>query len=109
MESVKLMYKIEFYPEVEKDLKQLDHSVRLLVFKQLKKLSVSPQLGDLLGNKAGMDLSGCRKMYVDHKRIRIVYRILEDVIIVEVIAIAARDEMSVYREASERLKKKEIF
>lgn len=97
------MYAIEFFPEVEDDLKQLDHRVRLLVFKQLKKLSQSPQLGDLLGNKAGMDLSGCRKMYVDHKRVRIVYRILEGVIIVEVIAIAQRDDMSVYREASQRI------
>lgn len=97
------MYAIEFFPEVEDDLKQLDHRVRLLVLKQLKKLSQSPQLGDLLGNKAGMDLSGCRKMYVDHKRVRIVYRILEEVIVVEVIAIAQRDDMSVYREASQRI------
>ncbi len=97
------MYTIEFFPEVEDDLKQLDHRALLLVFKQLKKLSQSPQLGNLLGNKAGMDLSGCRKMYVDHKRVRIVYRIIEEVIVVEVIAIAQRDDMSVYREASQRL------
>lgn len=100
------MYTIEFFPEVEDDLKQLDHRVRLLVFKQLKKLSQSPQLGNLLGNKAGMDLSGCRKMYVDHKRVRIVYRIIEEVIVVEVIAIAQRDDMSVYREASQRIEGK---
>lgn len=98
------MYTIEFFPEVEDDLAQLDHRVRLLVFKQLNKLANSPQLGDLLGNKSGMDLSGCRKMYVDHKRVRIVYRILEEVIVVEVIAIAERDEMAVYREAAQRLK-----
>jgi mRNA interferase RelE/StbE len=100
------MYRVEFFPEVEDDLKQLDHRVRLLVFKQLKKLSQSPQLGDLLGNKAGMDLSGCRKMYVDHKRVRIVYRIIEEVIVVEVIAIAQRDDMSVYRQASQRIEGK---
>lgn len=98
-----LMYAIKFFPEVEDDLKALDHRVRLLVFKQLNKLAQSPQLGDLLGNKLGMDLGGCRKMYVDHKRVRIVYRILEEVIVVEVIAIAARDEMAVYREAAKRL------
>lgn len=98
------MYTIEFFPEVEDDLRTLDHRVRLLVFKQLNKLAQSPQLGDLLGNKSGMDLTGCRKMYVDHKRVRIVYRILEEVIIVEVIAIAARDEMAVYREAAQRIK-----
>lgn len=98
------MYAIEFFPEVENDLKELNRRVRILVFKQLNKLAQSPQLGDLLGNKSGMDLSGCRKMYVDHKRVRIVYRILEEVIVVEIIAIAARDEMAVYREASQRLK-----
>lgn len=100
------MYRVEFFPEVEDDLKQLDHRVRILVFKQLKKLSQSPQLGDLLGNKAGMDLSGCRKMYVDHKRVRIVYRIIEKVIVVEVIAIAQRDDMRVYCEASQRIEDK---
>ena len=42
-------------------------------------------------------------MYVDHKRVRIVYRIIEEVIVVEVIAIAQRDDMSVYREASKRI------
>jgi mRNA interferase RelE/StbE len=99
------MYAIEFFPEVEDDLKQLDHRIRFLVFKQLKKLSQSPRLGDLLGNKAGMDLSGCRKMYVDHKRVRIVYRIIEEVIVVEIITIAQRENMSVYREASQRIDK----
>lgn len=97
------MYTIEFFAQVEDDLEQLDHRVRLLVFKQLQKLSRSPKLGDLLGNKSGMDLTGYRKMYVDHKRVRIVYRILEEVIIVEIIAIAARDEMAVYSKAVQRI------
>jgi mRNA interferase RelE/StbE len=98
------IYKIEYFPEALKDFEELDNSVRLLVFKQLKKLSISPELGELLGNKAGFDLSGCRKMYVDNKRVRIVYRIFEDKIIVEVIAIGDRDEMSVYDDAAQRLK-----
>lgn len=98
-------YKIEYFPEVLNDFEELDNRVRLLVFKQLKKLSVSPELGELLGNKAGFDLSGCRKMYVDNKRVRIVYRIVEDKIVVEVIAIGDRDEMGVYDDAAQRLKK----
>ena len=42
-------------------------------------------------------------MYADKKRIRIVYKIIDDKIIVEVIAIGKRDEMEVYKKASQRL------
>ena len=42
-------------------------------------------------------------MYVDHKRVRIVYRIIEEVIVVEVIAIARRDDMSANRDALQRI------
>jgi len=99
-----MIYEIEYFPEALKDLEKLDNSVRRLVFKQLNKLAISPELGELLGNKAGFDLAGCRKMYVDNKRIRIVYRIFENKIIVEVVAIGERDGMDVYENAAERLK-----
>ncbi len=99
-----MIYEIEYFPEALKDLEKLDNSVRRLVFKQLNKLAVSPELGELLGNKAGFDLTGCRKMYVDNKRVRIVYRIFENKIIVEVVAIGERDGMDVYENAAERLK-----
>jgi mRNA interferase RelE/StbE len=50
--------------------------------KQFKKLQNSPQLGIDLGNKAGYNLSGCKKLYVDKKKIRIVYRIVDNEILV---------------------------
>jgi len=69
------------------NLKALSKSQQILIAKQFKKLSTSPQLGDLLGNKNGYDLSGCRKLYVDKKKIRIVYKIIDNQIVVEVISI----------------------
>jgi len=96
-------YKIVLKDEAEEELDELSDRERLLVFKQLKKISTSPELGIRLGNKAGYDLSGCRKMYVDKKRIRIVYTMMEEQIVIEVIAIGKRDEMEVYKKASERL------
>lgn len=65
-----------------------------------KKIATSAELGQVLGNKAGLNLSGCRKMYADKKKIRIVYTILEDEIIIEVIAIGKRDELEVYKKAA---------
>lgn len=82
---------------------RLSKSQQILVFKQFKKLSTSPQLGELLGNQNGYDLSGCRKLYVDKKRIRIVYKIIDSQIVVEVIAIGKREGMEVYRNANDRL------
>ncbi len=91
------------HPEVlKKDFRTLSKTQMILVYKQFKKLQTSPELGTLLGNKSGYDLSGCRKMYVDKKKVRIVYTILEEIITVEVIAVGKRDDMAVYTKAGKR-------
>ncbi len=41
-------------------------------------------------------------MYVDKKKVRIVYTILENIITVEKIAVGKRDDMAVYEKAGER-------
>jgi len=89
-----MTYKLVLKEEIEKDLSKLSSSQKMLVLKQFKKIQTSPELGQLLGNKLGYNLSGCRKMYVDKKKIRIVYSILEEIITVEVIAFGKRDDKS---------------
>ena len=84
------MYSIEFHEDVNKDFKELGYRVTALVFKKLKKLAQNPIIGDELGNKANYDLAGYRKVYVDNKRIRIVYSIIEDKI--EVLLLQLADE-----------------
>ena len=97
-------YKIVLKKEVEDDLKKLTKSQKILVFKQFKKLQSSPELGHLLGNKAGLDLSGLIKLYVDKKKIRIVYKIYKEKIVVEVISVGKREDVKVYKDAFKRLK-----
>lgn len=97
------MYTIKNHPLVEEDLKALDHSLVLLVFKKLKQLQNAPQQGELLGNKNNMDLSGYRKVYVAKKKVRIVYKIVNDELLIYVIAIGKRDDMVVYQDAVKRL------
>ena len=98
-----MSYKIILHPDViKKDLLQLSKAQLILVYKQFKKLQVSPELGQRLGNKSGYNLSGYRKIYVDKKKIRIVYTIVEEIISVEIIAVGKRDDMSVYRDADSR-------
>ena len=98
-----MSYKLILHPSVYKDLDALSKAQETLVFKQFQKLKTSPELGKPLGNKAGYNLSGCKKMYVDKKKIRIVYRIIDNEIIVEVIVVGKREDMKVYAKANERL------
>ena len=65
------MYEIKFHPLVESDLKELNNSVWIEVFKKLKKVQQSPEIGELLGNKNNMNLTGLRKVYVYKKQVRI--------------------------------------
>ncbi len=96
-------YSIIFHPKIEDDLKVFSHTQKKLILKQFQKIVKSPELGKLLGNKNGYDLSGFRKMYADNKQIRIVYKIVEEKIIIEVVALGKRDEMEVYKKASQRI------
>jgi len=96
-------YKVVLKQEADDDLSDLSHSQKILIFKQFKKLKTSPQLGIPLGKKAGYDLTGYKKMYANKKQLRIVYRIVDNEIIVEVIAIGKRDDMKVYKKAFNRI------
>ena len=97
------MYELKVHPKVEDDLKELDHSLRLQVFKKLKQIQESPQLGLPLGNKNNMDLSGFKKVYVAKKKVRIVYETQDEILSIYTIAIGKRYDIEVYKKASERL------
>ncbi len=80
------MYEIKYHPLVEKDLKQLNNSIRIEVFKKIKKIGQSP----------------LKKMYVAKKQIRIVYEIIDNIVVVMVLAIGKREDMEVYKQAEQR-------
>ena len=96
-------YEIKFHPAALKEFCGLDGSIEKLVIKQVDELKTSPLLGEELGNKNGYDLSGYRKMYACKKQIRIVYSVVENVLLVNIIAIGKREDMEVYATAAERV------
>ena len=97
-----MTYKIIIHPEAGKEIDGLDNRVKRLVFKQIKKLEQKPGLGAKLGHKMGMDLSDYRKLTADKKRIRIIYRIFEEIIQVQIVAVGKRESMQAYKKASSR-------
>jgi mRNA interferase RelE/StbE len=59
---------MKFIPSAQKDFDKLDGRRRILVAEQLLKLENNPFSGKELGNKAGIDLKGYYKLYVDKKK-----------------------------------------
>ncbi len=98
-----MLYAIRYHPQVTDDLRRLDKGVRDKVFKKIAQLAHAPESGNLLGNKAGLDLSGYRKLYADNRRIRVVYRIEKETICVLILAVGKRENLEIYRLARERL------
>ncbi len=101
-----MRYKVFLTEDAAGDFKRLDGSVKKQVAKQLKKLEASPHLGESLGNMHGFDLAGYYKFYAVKKAIRIVYRIIEDEVLVEVVGIGRRVDFEVYAEVARRLLRK---
>ena len=101
-----MAHKVEFIPDAAKDFESLDKSVRREAAKKIYALSENPFLGNPLGNKFGIDLTGLYKLYFAKKKYRIVYRLLgEQIEIIEIIGIGKRDKGEIYRLVAKRLKK----
>jgi len=96
--------KIEFIQEAAEEYKSLDGSKKILADKMLEKLEKNPFIGEKLGNKNNIDLTGFYKLYFDKKRYRIIYRIVNDEIeIIEIWGIGKRDKMEIYKTVSKRI------
>lgn len=99
-----MKFNVQLVEEAKVDFKNLDNSQKIPVAKQLKQLEISPYKGKPLGKKFGIDLTGYYKLYVLKKQIRIIYRVVEKEIIVEVISIGKREEFAAYKDAYKRIK-----
>jgi mRNA interferase RelE/StbE len=100
-------YQVQFIPEAAKDYKELDGSIKTLVRKKIEEIELNPFLGEKLGNKFNIDLTGFLKTYVASKKYRIVYRLITPVKveIVEVWGIGKREKEEIYRTIGRRLGK----
>jgi len=98
---------IKFIPEAEKDYKLLDGSIKKLVNEKIDDLKDDAYIGEELGNKNNIDLSGYYKIYVAKKKYRIIYRIVkEEVEIIEIWGIGKRDKLEVYKDVGKRIIKR---
>ncbi|GBR75477.1 toxin ParE [Candidatus Termititenax persephonae] len=99
-------YTVKFIPEAVQDYQSLDGSVKKQVNVKIDKLKENPYLGELLGNKNDLVLSGFYKIYVAKKTYRIVYRLTKEgqIEIIEIWGIGRRDKLEIYKMVSKRIR-----
>lgn len=108
-------WKLEYLPEAEKDLKDLDGSQRILVLKAIKKVLQNPLpveengYGKPLGNHNKANLSSFLKIKLKSTGLRVVYKLLrtKDTMLVVVIGVRADEE--VYELAQKRAIKHSLY
>ncbi len=98
-----MAYKVEFLYEAAEEFEALDGSLKKIAAKQIDKLAERPELGEPLGRRMGIDLTGYRKMYFGKKAYRIVYEIQRQKLLILIIGIGKRERAEIYKEVARRL------
>jgi mRNA interferase RelE/StbE len=93
-------YRLKFLPIALKEWNRLDGSVKDVLRKALKKRLEQPRLP---GAELHGDLKGCYKIKLRQQGYRLVYSVEDDVLVVLVLAVDKREDMTAYRSALERL------
>ena len=109
-----MTWNIEFLEEAAKDIKRLDHSVRIQVLKGIQKVSRNPLpvqeggYGKPLGSKSGTNLTNLLKIKFRDLGIRVVYKIIFDDGIMKIVVVSARADEQVNKEAAKRREKYQL-
>ena len=94
---------------VAEDIAALDGSIRPQVFSAMRKVSQNPLprreggYGTELGNRNGIDLTGCLKIKLKKPGIRVIYTLDRSEQDMTIIIIGLRADLAVYKNAFQRL------
>ncbi len=92
-------YRLVFKKEAKKEWDKLDHSIRLVFSRKLKKRLQNPYVpGSQLGS-----MPNCYKIKLRNAGYRLVYQVREKDVVVSVIAVGKRNRNLVYKIASGRI------
>ncbi|MBC2888598.1 type II toxin-antitoxin system RelE family toxin [Gordonibacter massiliensis (ex Traore et al. 2017)] len=102
-------FKVRFFnAAAARDYQSLDGSMKKLVDVGLAKLRVR---ADEIGKPLGGSLASCKELKYRNAGIRVVFRIVDDVVeileVVEIVAIGRRDKGEVFSKAERRLERGE--
>ncbi len=107
-------WQVEFLPEAEKDMDELDGSVKVQVIKGIVRVSQNPLpqseggYGKPLGNKGNLNLTNLLKIKFRDIGIRVVYKVIREDTIMKILVVSARTDEKVYKEAAKRRKEYDL-
>ena len=109
-----MSWKLNYLPEVRKDIMSLSRNQQVIVEKAIKKVKENPLpqieggLGKPLGNKHGTDLTNMMKIKLRGEGIRIVYKLVRTETQMLVIVVGVREDEEVYKIAERRKNKYQL-
>lgn len=104
-----MKWDVRYLPEVETDLKKLDHSQIVAVRKAINKVKTNPLpkseggYGNPLGHKKGNNLTGFFKIKLLKEGIRVVYKLIRTETAMVIIVVGIREDEEVYDIARKRI------
>lgn len=95
-----MTYTVKFREDALKEWQKLDKAIQQQFAKKIKKCSVNPHnpSAKLRG------LKDCYKIKLRSSGFRLVYQVIDDVLIIAVVAVGKRERSEVYNLASERMR-----
>ena len=96
-----MTFNIDFDERAFKEWKKLDKTIRDQFKKKLRKLQHNPYTG---ATRLDGDLAGCFKIKLRASGFRLIYKVIDEEIIIWVIAVGKRERSNVYNIASERMR-----
>ncbi|MDC9580665.1 type II toxin-antitoxin system RelE/ParE family toxin [Xenorhabdus sp. PR6a] len=95
-----MKFNVEFDERALKEWQNLDNSIREQFKKKLKKLQENPYIESA---RLHGDLAGCFKIKLHSSGFRLVYQVIDEEIVIWVIAVGKREGSKAYKIASERI------
>jgi len=94
-----MTYKLTFLEEAFKEWNKLSPDIRGQFKKKLEKCLISPHIK----NSSLSGMADCYKIKLRTAGYRLIYRVFEDRIVVQVVAVGKRDKNIVYKKAHKRI------
>ena len=94
-----MTYKLLFLPSAKKEWKKLSHEIRGQFKKKLKERLENP----VVPKDKLIRMNNCYKIKLRSSGYRLVYKVIDKTISVQVIAVGVRDKLKIYDIAKERL------
>ncbi|XKM12734.1 type II toxin-antitoxin system RelE/ParE family toxin [Orbaceae bacterium ac157xtp] len=95
-----MTFKVSFDERAFKEWNKLDRSIQLQFKKKLKKIQLNPYIESA---RLSGELAGCYKIKLRASGFRMVYQVIDELIIIRILAIGKRESLAVYQIATKRI------